>query len=389
MHYNFDEIIDRRNTNCYKYDLREKFFKNSDLLPMWVADMDIRTPDFILDAIGQRLEHGVLGYSYHAKSEYKSIARWMLSRHQWNVKEDWIGFAPGVVPSICFALLAYTEPGDKIIIQTPVYFPFFSVVKDYQRELTENPLREENGRYRMDLEDLKSKIDSRTKMLILCSPHNPTGNVWTREELNELTNICVENNILILSDEIHSDIVYPGHKHIPTASLNEDIAAITITLMAPSKTFNMAALSTSYYIIQNLRLREKMDKMIEKYHLTAGNLLGNIALEAAYNKGEAWLDQLLLYLRKNVEFAGKFIRSELPMLRMINPEATFLIWIDFRQTGYDDDTVNRLLIEKANIGLSSGKIFGKDGKGFQRINIGCPQKILEKGLNRIKMVINN
>jgi len=388
MHYNFDEIIDRRNTDCYKYDLRQKYFNRADVLPMWVADMDLRTPDFIINAISQRLEHEILGYSYHAEAEYKSITRWMLQRHHWKISEEWIGFAPGVVPSICFALLTYTEPGDKIIIQTPVYFPFYSVVNDHNRELTLNPLVEENGRYRMDLDDLKSKIDKRTRMLILCNPHNPTGNVWTREELNELASICIENNILILSDEIHSDIIYEGFKHVPAATISDDVANITITLMAPSKTFNMAALSTSFYIISNRHLRDIMNAVIDKYHLSTGNLLGNVALEAAYSNGADWLDQLLIYLRKNVDLARKFINSEIPILRMFEPEATFLLWIDFRQTGLDDDTINRLLIGEANVGLSSGKIFGREGEGFQRINIGCPRPVLKEGLDRIAHVFS-
>ncbi len=387
MHYNFDEIIDRTNTACYKYDLRDKFFKNPDVLPMWVADMDFRTPDFVMNAIKKRLDHEILGYSFHPDSQFQSIIDWVYLRHQWKVKKEWIGFTPGVVPALNFTVLTFTNPGDKIIIQTPVYFPFYSAVTDHDRQLILNPLKLKNGRYSMDLENLKSQIDSGTKMLILCSPHNPTGNVWKKNELTELTEICLKNNILIISDEIHADIIYEGHKHIPTAMISDEVANQTITLMAPSKTFNFAGLSTSYFIASNKTLYDQMIKAVNKMHLGMGNIIGNIALEAAYREGNEWLAQLMKYLQGNVKFTKDFINSDMPALELIEPEATFLLWIDFRNTGLDDKTVRTLLVKDAQIGLSNGILFGKDGKGFQRINIGCPRSILEKGLRQIVRAI--
>ena len=383
MAYNFDEYIDRRHSDSYKYDLREKYFKNPDILPMWVADMDFRTPDFVINAIQKRLQHEILGYSFQPESQYQSVIDWVYRHHQWKIQKSWIGFTPGVVPAISLAVLTFSQPGDKIIIQTPVYFPFYSAVTDHGRQLTLNPLLLENGRYRMDLDNLKSQIDSGAKMLILCSPHNPTGNVWRKEELLELAEVCEKHNILILSDEIHADIVYKGNKHIPVAMLTEEIANRTITLMAPSKTFNFAGLSTSYFIASNHKLFEKMNQAVNKIHLGMGNIFGNVALEAAYREGDEWLSQLIRYLQQNIAFVKDFINSNMPCLELLEPEATFLLWVDFRKTGLDDKTVRKLLLEEAQVGLSNGILFGKDGEGFQRINIGCPRSMLEKGLQQI------
>lgn len=383
MSYNFDEFNDRRNTACYKYDLRKKFYNDPDVLPLWVADTDFRTPDFVIKAIQNRLKHEILGYSFQPESEYQSVIDWVYRHHQWKIKKEWIGFTPGVVPTLSFAVLTFTHPGDKIIIQTPVYFPFYSAVTDHGRQLVLNPLILENGRYRMDFDNLKSQIDSGVKMLILCSPHNPTGNVWKKEELLELAKICMEHNILIISDEIHADIVYEGNKHIPTAMLSNEIADKTITLMAPSKTFNFAGLSTSYFIASNKKLFEKLSQTVSKMHLGEGNIFGNIALEAAYREGDNWLSQLILYLQQNIAFAKDFINSNIPFIEVIEPEATFLLWVDFRKTGLDDKTVRTLLLKDAHVALSNGILFGKDGEGFQRINIGCPRSVLEKGLQQI------
>ena len=383
MRYNFDEIVDRKGTACYKYDLAGKYFNNHDVLPMWVADMDFKTPDFIIDAIQTRLKHPVLGYSYHPVSQYKSILNWLQTRHNWTVQQEWIGFTPGVVPALNFTVLEFTDPGDKIIIQSPVYFPFYSAVKDHGRKMLINPLKLKDGRYTMDLEHLKQNIDSGTRMLILCSPHNPTGNVWRKEELEALAAICLENDILIISDEIHADIVYPDNRHMPSASISKEIADHTITLMAPSKTFNIAGLSTSYYIASKEELFSRLEKAIGKLHLGMGNILGNVALEAAYNFGEEWLDQLIEYLLGNIAFAKEFINSRIPGLQLIEPEATFLLWIDCRSAGMSDKEFRSQLLKKARVGLSNGILFGTDGEGFQRINMGCPRKILEQGLNQI------
>lgn len=383
MKYNFDEEINRLGTDCLKYDLRELFFKSPDIIPLWVADMDFRTPDFVIEAIRKRIDHEIFGYSFHPDSQYESIINWVMQSHQWKIQKDWIGFTPGVVPAVNLAVLAFTNPGDKIIIQTPVYFPFYSAVKDQQRELIMNPLVLINGRYEMDLDNLLAQIDKRTKMLILCSPHNPTGNVWKKEELESLADICLENNILILSDEIHSDIVYRGNKHVPIAMLSKQISENTITLMSPSKTFNFAGLSTAYFIASNDALRERLQHETDKFHLSMGNIFGNIALEAAYNFGNNWRMELIAYLEENIAFVRNFINNQLPSLTLIEPEATFLLWIDFRRSGIDDKNVRQLLVARAKLGLSNGVLFGKDGEGFQRINIGCPRPLLEKALKQL------
>jgi cystathionine beta-lyase len=384
MKYNFDELINREKTACYKYDMRKKYFGTDKILPMWVADMDFRTPDFVVEAIKKRVDHEIYAYTYRTDSIYQSVIDWLARRHQWQVKKEWIGFTPGVVPALNMAVLAFTNPGDKIIIQTPVYFPFYSAVKDHDRQLITNPLVLNNGRYEMDFEHLKTQIDSKTRMLILCSPHNPTGNVWKREELLELANICIENNVLIISDEIHADIIFFGHKHIPTATLSEEIAEHVVTLMAPSKTFNFAGLSTSYIIASNPEHFKSLNGMNEKLHLGSGNIFGGVALEAAYNNGDKWLEQLITYLEQNIELAEEFINNELPDIELIKPEATFLLWIDFRNLSLNGKELTQKIIRDAELGLSDGRLFGTDGDGFQRMNIGCPRSIVNKALEQIK-----
>ncbi len=389
MNYNFDEIINRENTSCYKYDLRSKYFSRDDILPMWVADMDFKVPDCITGAIKNRLSHEVFGYSFHRDIAYQSIIDWMYMRHAWKIKKEWIGFSPGVVPALNLAILALTSPGDKIIVQTPVYFPFFSAVKDHQRNLIVNPLKLKNGRYSMDLENLRKQMDDKTKMFILCSPHNPTGNVWKTKELEDLASLCLKKNIIIVSDEIHADIVFKPHKHVPTASISDEISDQVITLMAPSKTFNIAGLSASYFIASNKILFKKLNHWMEKLHLSTGNIFGNVALEAAYNHGKEWLEQLIQYLDNNITFAEKFINNELTDITLIKPEATFLLWVDFRSKNIPAKQLNIFMQEKAGLGLSDGLLFGSNGEGFQRINMGCPKSVLEIALQRIQHTFNS
>lgn len=383
INYNFDEHIERANTNCYKYDLRQKIFGTDDVFPMWVADTDFKAPDFITEALKKRLEHGVFGYSFLTESYYNSIIEWNANRHQWSTKPEWIKFSPGVVPSLNMAVLSLTEPGDKIIIQTPVYFPFYTAVRNHNRELVTNPLVEKDGRYQMDMEHLKASIDSKTKLLILCSPHNPTGNVWKREELEDICKICIENGITIISDEIHADIIYNGHKHIPTASLSEEIAQNTITLMAPSKTFNIAGLCSSYAISSNPDLLKAFAKPIDDLHLGNGNIMGIVATEAAYTYGEVWLEQLIAYFQKNLLTVDNFLRDKLPKVRLIQPEGTYLLWLDFSQLGYKRNELNEMLVKQAKVGLSDGFMFGKEGDLFQRMNLGCTNEQLKQALERM------
>jgi cystathionine beta-lyase len=387
MQYNFDEIIDRQNTDCFKYDYRKEVFGDASVMPLWVADMDFRVPDFVVREMQKRLSHEIYGYPIRANGIYESVSNWIEKRHQWKIKKEWIGFTPGVVPAFNLALLAFSGPGDKVIIQTPVYHPFYYAINDHNRQLVKNPLQLKNGRYFMDFDLLENQIDEKTRILILCNPHNPTGNVWKKEELETLAKICIKKNVLIISDEIHADIVYPGNKHIPLASISDEISDHVITLMAASKTFNFAGLSTSYYIASNKALYNKLHKTVGSLHIDMGNIFGNIATESAYRYGDKWLAQLISYLMGNIELVGNFINSDLPGIKLIKPEATFLLWVDFRATGYDPAELKRILIEKGKVGLSEGTIFGTEGAGFQRINIGCPRIKLLEAMKNVKKAL--
>ena len=299
MKYNFDEIVDRRGTDCIKYDALPMFFGADDLLPLWVADMDFRTPVFIMDAIRKRLEHEVLGYTFRNESFSNSIIDWVKARHNWQVSPEWISFSPGVVAAVTASVMSLTAPGDKVIVQPPVYFPFFECVRGVKRRLVENPLKLVDGRYYFDLEDLEAKIDSKTKMLILCSPHNPGGMVWKREELEALAEICIRHNIIVVSDEIHADLLFDGQLHTPYAMLSEEAAQSTVVCMAPSKTFNLAGLSTSFVVIPNPVLLKSYEKLIRTMHINMGNIPGAVALEAAYN-----LDRKSVVVGKSLDFGG-------------------------------------------------------------------------------------
>jgi cysteine-S-conjugate beta-lyase len=387
MHYNFDEVVNRTGTASYKYDLRKKIFRNEEVIPMWVADMDFRTPDFIIAALQKRLEHEILGYSFIPPSYHQSIVNWNRSRHQWEIQQEWISFSPGVVPALNLLVMAFTQPGDNIVIQSPVYFPFFSAVENHQRILVTNPLQYEAGTYTMDFEDLESKINDRTRMLILCNPHNPTGNVWSREILQHLGDLCVKHKILLVSDEIHSDLIYKGFKHIPVASLSDAIARNTITCMSPSKTFNLAGLSTAYLVISDPALRKQYENVLDHVHVGAGNIFGFVAAEAAYNHGAEWLIQLMDYLEGNLRFLQEFISRHIPGIRVILPQATYLIWLDCRQMGLSRNALHSFMIHKAGLGLNDGPQFGIEGEGFQRINIACPRTILYEALVKLQRAV--
>ncbi|MBN1791704.1 MAG: PatB family C-S lyase [Bacteroidales bacterium] len=389
MHYNFDEIINREKTGSVKYDLRERIFGDEKVLPLWVADMDFRTPDFIMGALQKRLEHEILGYTLVPPSFYQSVADWNKRRHNWMIKSEWISFSPGVVPALNLLVMAFTQPGDGIIIQPPVYFPFFTAVENHGRRLIANPLRYEQGRYEMDFRDLESKIDKGTRMLILCSPHNPTGNVWSPEVLRRIGEICIRNKMLLVSDEIHSDLVFTGFRHTPAASISEDIAGITITCMSPSKTFNLAGLSTAYLIIPDAGLRKKYETLLDHVHVGSGNIFGFIAAEAAYGKGEEWLKQLMAYLEGNLMFLRDFLAKHLPMIGVVSPEATYLTWLDCSKLGMSPGSLRSFMIQEAGLGLNDGPQFGKEGEGFQRINIACPRRILYEALVKMHTAVKN
>lgn len=382
--YNFDEIVPRKGTNCIKYDALENFFKAADLLPLWVADMDFKTPGFIVNAIKKRVDHEIYGYTFRPDSYYEAVINWMKRRHNWFVKKEWISFSPGVVAGLTFAIEAFSKPGDGIVVQSPVYFPFFDCVKGTKRKMIDNPLKIVDGRYTFDLEDLRAKIDENTKLLMLCNPQNPGGMVWTKDELVALTDICLENNIMIISDEIHSDLIFDGHKHIPIASISEEVAQNCVVLMAPSKTFNVAGLTSSIVIIPNKVNFVRYERAIGVGHLHMGNIFGSVALEAAYTHGDEWLEQMLVYLWENYLLLNEFIKTKLPRVKVMKPEATYLIWMDFTDYGMKNDDLMKFLIKNAKLALNDGGRFGRGGDGWLRINIGCPRSVLQQALNRLE-----
>ncbi len=381
--YNFDEIIPREGTNSLKYDARKQVFNSSDILPLWVADTDFKTPDFIVNAIKKRAEHEIFGYTFKPDSYYRSIIGWMQRRHNWSIKKEWISFSPGVVAGLTCAIKAFSNPGDGVVVQPPVYSPFFSCVEGTGREIVRNPLIIKNNRYTFDFHNLKSQINKKTRLLLLCNPHNPGGMVWKNEELEELGSICNKNNILIISDEIHSDLIFKGNRHIPITMVSEETAKNSIILSAPSKTFNIAGLTTSVVIIPDKKKFEQFEKILNLAHLGMGNLFGAVALEAAYSYGDEWLNQLLDYLWNNYLYLKKIFSNNLPEVKVMNPEATYLVWLDFRVYGMDGKELTKLIVDKAKVGLNNGAGFGIEGNGWMRLNIGCPRSVLAEGLNRL------
>lgn len=387
QHCIFDEVIDRRNSRCRKWDNVEEVFGTHDILPLWIADMDFAAPPGVVDAINRAARHRIYGYHTRPQSFYQAAVDWVGRRHGWQVKLEWVINAPGVVPSIIAAILALTDPGDEVIIQPPVYPPFFSCVTKNGRQLVENPLRCADGRYEMDFDDLERKISSKTRMLILCSPHNPVGRVWTQAELTRLNEICLQHDIMVLADEIHSDLVFKGHKHIPVAALHDDAQRNTVTCISPSKTFNIAGFYTSYVIIADQSKRKKFLRVLEALEISQGNSFGVIAAEAAYRTGEGWLEDLLPYLEANADFMADYIAENIPGISMSKPEGTYLGWLDCRRLTIDSRDLKEFFVRKAKVGLNDGRTFGVQGEGFVRLNFGCPRSTLAEGLERIRQAV--
>ncbi len=385
--YDFDRMIDRRGTLCEKYDFVEKYVGAADVLPMWVADMDFATPDFILDALRKRLEHPILGYTEPGDGFYEAVTGWFGRRHLWETQREWYTFTPGVVTGLNLAIQAFSEEGDGVILQSPVYFPFFSAVKKNNRKLLDNQLVFNNGRYEIDFDDLEAKAKE-AKLLLLCNPQNPTGRVFSKWELDRIAEIAEEHDLTIISDEIHCDIVYAPNRHIPIASLSEDAQARTITLIAPSKTFNVAGLNTSLAVIPNPERKKRFDKVCEQVHTGVPTIFGMVALEAAFANGDAWVDALLAYLKTAVDRVDEFLKAEAPRVKLIYPESTFLLWLDFRNLGLHPKELKALMVEKAKLGFNEGRIFGPSGGGFMRMNIGTPRSNVDEALNRILEVVN-
>jgi cystathionine beta-lyase len=388
MKYNFDDIIDRRNTDAIKVERCKALFGTEDVLPLWVADMDFATPDFILDAIRNRLEHPILGYSKAPNNFNDIFAAWLKSHHQWEIKRSWTGFVPGIVPALAFAVQCFTEPGDEIIVQPPVYYPFFNVITNNHRTLVYNQLVETEGKFAMDFDALENSISSKTKMFILCNPHNPGGKVWNTETLSRLNEICLKHNILVISDEVHADMVLNGFKHQPFATISEEAAHNSVTFMAPSKVFNMPGVVSSSYIIPNSELCRKFTGFLEASEMNTGNLFAYLATVACYEKGEEWRVQMLDYVQGNIKFVDEFLQLNIPEIKPMIPEASFLIWLDCKDLGMETDELHQFFVQKAGLGLNKGTIFGPGGEYHLRLNVACSRKILEQAMNQLKAAID-
>ena len=378
----FDTLIDRGGTHALKWEFR-RHCRERDIIPLWVADMDFAAPEGVRRAVRERAAHGVYGYTLLPESYYQAVISWMLRRFGWEVHKKWIVFTPGVVPALNFAVQAFTEPGDRIIVQPPVYYPFFLAVENNGRELAHNPLRTEDGRSRMDLDHLRAVIDGRTRLLILCSPHNPTGRVWSEEELKGLAEVCAQHDLIILSDEIHADLVSPGHTQAPLAALLPEMADRIVTCTSPNKTFNIAGLQTANTIIPDKQLRQRFQQAVHSSGIELANAFGVVALEAAYTaEGEEWLERLLDYLWGNYALLLEFAAGRIPDIRISSLEGTYLAWLDCRALHPNDKQLKDLLLGHG-VWLDEGSKFGPGGEGFLRLNIACPRSLLEKALERM------
>ena len=388
MVYDFETIIDRTSKNSVKWTLMKRITGLDDLIPLWVADMDFTAPPEVVEALKERAAHPIYGYTAPTEGYHNGLINWLDRRHGWSgVEKDWILYTPGVVAGFSIAIQAYSQPGDKVVIQPPVYHPFKRQILSTGRQIVENPLKIIDGYYEMDFEDLAEKIDDRTKMIILCSPHNPVSRVWKREELEKLVKVCEEKNILIVSDEIHNDLILGEIKHTPTATISEDALQRTVTLVAPSKTFNLAGLTNANAIIPNKKLREAFRSQASKGS-GHGNIFGMVAQDAAYNRGEAWLEELLTYLRGNLKYLEEFIAEKIPGLKLYPLEGTYLAWVDCTSLGMNDEELNEFMLKKAKLWLDEGTMFGTGGSMFMRINIACPRSILKQALENLEKAVN-
>lgn len=381
----FDTIIDRKNTDCLKYDFAKRRGMPEDVLPLWVADMDFKTSSYVEDALAERARHGIFGYSESQTPYFEIVRDWMKRHHDWEVKEPWLIKTPGVVFALAMAVKAYTEPGDGVLIQSPVYYPFSEVIEDNGRRIVSNTLvLGEDHKYHIDFEDFERQIkENQIKLFFLCNPHNPVGRVWTTEELTRLGDICLKYQVTVVSDEIHSDFIFRG-RHQVFADLKREYEDITVTCTAPSKTFNLAGLLLSNIFISNRELRHKFRQQVNAAGISQLSPFGLVACETAYTQGEEWYQAMLAYVAENIAFTKEYVEKHLPGVEMVEHEGTYLVWLDFRKTGLSVEELEDLIVNRAKLWLDSGKIFGKSGEGFQRINVACPRQILEEALHRIR-----
>ena len=388
MKYNFDEIIDRRGTESVKWDAVSERWGRNDLLPMWVADMDFRTPSFVMNALRKRLEHEVLGYTFACEEWYTSIINWLQSRHGWKVKREELTFMPGIVRGLAFAIQCFTEKGDKVMVLPPVYHPFFLVTEKNKREVVYSPLVLRDGQYYIDFDRFRKDIQG-CKILILSNPHNPGGRVWTREELEQIAEICYESKTLVISDEIHADLTLPPYQHITFALVSEKARQNSLVFMSPSKAFNMPGLASSYCIIENKEICRCFQEYMEASELSEGHLFAYLSVAAAYSNGTEWLDQVLAYIQSNIDFTDAFLSEYIPNIKMIRPQASYLVFLDCRTLGLNQKELVDLFVDGAHLALNDGTMFGKEGEGFMRLNVACPRSMLEKALKQLKEACDN
>lgn len=380
MAFDFDRLIDRRNTRSYKWDQREKLFGSSDVLPLWVADMDFLSPPAVREKLIERASLGIYGYSVPSQTYKEAIVEWFQNRHGWTFETNRITNVPSVVTSLSLSVELFSEPGSAVVLQSPVYHPFYDVIRNNGRTIAKNPLLIRDGKYVMDYAHLESLFQKGAKLLLLCNPHNPGGRVWSREELLKLGGLCLQYGVTVVSDEIHCDLMQPGSKHTPFASLSPELANITVTCLAATKTFNLPGLHTSYAVIINPELKRKFDSRIHALSLHMSSHFAEDAVEAAYRHGEQWLDEMLAYVNGNLEFAIRYLNEHLPEVKPMRPEGTYLLWIDCRGLGLDVNGLKELMYRKAKVAFNEGSMFGEEGAGWLRVNLACPRSIVEQAL---------
>lgn len=387
MTYDFDRIIDRHGTYSEKWDQLGELFGSEDILPMWVADMDFQSPPAVVEAIKRRAAEGIYGYTFMDRGCMNAFMNWFQKRHGWRIAPTWITECPGVVTALSIAVECFSKPGDRIIIQPPVYYPFFSVVKMNGRSLVTNPLILKDNYYTMDYANLENLLREGAALLILSNPHNPGGRVWSKEELKELGELCLKYGVMIVSDEIHCDLVLPGYKHTPFASISSQFADNSLTCVAPTKTFNLPGIQASFIVIPNEEHKRRFDYKLKTLSLATPNFFVPVAVKACYEEGEKWLEELLQYVKANLDFALGFIARNLPQLKAIVPEGTYLLWVDCRNLGLDAKGMKELMYRRAKVAFSEGSVYGREGEGFVRINLACPRPVLAEGLKRFSAAL--
>ena len=387
MKYDFDEIIERRGTDSVKWDAVHNIWGRTDLIPMWVADMDFRTAPFVTDAIKKRLEHGVLGYTFACEEWYNAITEWMKTRYHWQISRDMIVFTPGIVRGLAFAIQCFTEKGDKILVMPPVYHPFFLVTEHNEREVVYSALDLKEGQYHINFDRFRKDVQD-CKLFIMSNPHNPGGRVWTKDELIKIADICAESGTIVISDEIHADLTLKPYQHIAYPTVSEKAKENSLVFMSPSKAFNMPGIASSYCIIENKELRDRFLGYTSASEFNEGHIFSYLSVAAAYSHGTEWLDQMLEYIQGNIDFTEDYLKKNIPQIKMIRPQASYLIFLDCRGLGLSQKELDQLFVDEAHLALNSGTTFGKEGEGFMRLNVGCPRSTLKQALEQLKTAID-